>query len=451
MQRKPFSVLVSILMTLTACATSPSLVDAAEDGWHAGFARVAITPDQPMWMSGYGSRDRPAEGKLHDLYARAAALQGPDGHRAVFVATDLVGVPIDMVRQVAAAAHAKHGLQRADLMITCSHTHCGPALDENLTRMLDMQEGDWRLVRDYQRQLNAKLIGLVDAAIADLQPARLSTAEGVCRFAANRRAPIGTGPYDHSVPVLKITTPDGSAVRGIVFGYACHNTTLGFYQWCGDYAGFAALYLEDRHPGSTALFFAGCGGDQNPLPRRTVELAEKYGRMLAVAVTDACGSNMRPVEGALRTAFVEIDLAFDTLPTPATLQEQRAGGNRYERARAELLLERLERDGELPGTHPYPVQAWQLGDSVTWIALGGEVVVDYALRLKRELGADRTWVAAYANHVMAYIPSERVLAEGGYEGGGAMVVYMLPAPWKSGLEDSIVTAASQLTHRVRGD
>jgi hypothetical protein len=291
----------------------------------------------------------------------------------------------------------------------------------------------------------------VDAALRDLQPALLSTGEGVCRFAANRRAPIGTGPYDHSVPVLRVTTPDGAAVRGIVFGYACHSTTLGFYQWCGDYAGFAAQYLEDRHPGSTALFIAGCGGDQNPLPRRSVELAEKYGRMLAVAVTDACAAGLTPVDGKLRAAFEEIELEFSELPSKAALEEQRTKGNRYERARAELFLKDLEQNGALPVTHAYPVQAWQLGDRVTWIALGGEGVVDYALRLKRELGADRTWVAAYANHVMAYIPSERVLAEGGYEGGGAMVVYMLPAPWKPGLEDKIVSAATRLAGQVRGE
>src|SRR5450759_3419782 len=101
--------------------------------------------------------------------------------------------------------------------------------------------------------------------------------------------------------------------------------------------------------------------------------------------------------------------------------------DRYIAGRAKLLLKQIEEQGSLRQTYPYPVQAWQLGTDLTWVALGGEVVVDYSLRLKRELGP--VWVAGYANDVMAYIPSLRVLKEGGYEGGGAMVYYGLPTVW----------------------
>ena len=76
------------------------------------------------------------------------------------------------------------------------------------------------------------------------------------------------------MPVLKITGPDGK-LRAVLFGYACHNTTLTaeVYQLSGDYAGFAAAELEAKHPGATALFLMLCGADQNPSPRGTVELA----------------------------------------------------------------------------------------------------------------------------------------------------------------------------------
>jgi neutral ceramidase len=88
--------------------------------------------------------------------------------------------------------------------------------------------------------------------------------------------------------------------------------------------------------------------------------------------------------------------------------------------------------------YPYPVQTWILGDGPKWAFLGGEVVVDYSLRLKRELGDGNTWIAGYSNDVMAYIPSERVLTEGGYEGASAMLYYTLPSAWAPGLEDKIV-------------
>ena len=134
---------------LTTSAGWLNPVPAVAD-WQAGFSRVVITPEKPMWLSGYGSRNHASEGKIHDLYARAAALQDDGGKRVVMISLDLVGVPKVMAERVSAAAKTKHKLERADLMFCCSHTHCGPALDQSLTHMLDMKEEDWQQVRDYQ-------------------------------------------------------------------------------------------------------------------------------------------------------------------------------------------------------------------------------------------------------------------------------------------------------------
>ena len=416
---------------------------AQDTNWKAGFARVVITPEQPMWMSGYGGRTHESEGKVHDLYARAAALQDASGKRVVMVSLDLVGVPKVMAERVSAAAKAKHKLDRADLMFCCSHTHCGPALDQTLTHMLDMKVEDWQQVMANQKWLDERVTEAIDEAVADLQPARVATGVGNCGFASNRRAPIGTGPIDHEVPVLRVLSADGTQVRGVIFGYACHNTVLGFYQFCGDYAGFAQLYLEERHPGATALFFSGCGADQNPLPRRKVELAEQYGRMLALSVDKVLATEMSPVSGAVRTRFREIPLEFNTIPSRDELLKTAEVTDRYQRTRAKLFLKDIDAGKPLSPTYPYPVQVWKLGN-VNWVALGGEVVVDYSLRLKREFGQGQTWVTGYANDVMAYIPSERVLTEGGYEGDTSMIVYMQPSKWKTGLEDQIVKTVQEL-------
>jgi len=442
------SALLTVLLFLVPASiglTADAAEGRSDDGpWQAGVSRVVITPPEFMWMSGYGGRTGPAEGKVHDLYARATALRDAKGETVVFVATDLIGVPKVMATTVAAALEKKHGLPRSALMIACSHTHCGPAVDARLSYMLDMKEADWAQIRKYQDWLNKRVTEVVDAAIADLKPARLSTGSGVCRFASNRRTPKGIGPYDHQVPVLKIESLDGSKLRGVVFGYACHNTTLGFYEWCGDYSGFAQLYLEDRHPDSVAMFFTGGGADQNPLPRRKIELARKYGRMLAVSVDNVLDEPMKSVAGRLASSFEEVELEFDQLPTKEKLQADLKHSSRYTRARAKLLLSEWERDGSLPATWSYPIQVWKVGDGLNWVALGGELVVDYQLRLKRELGENSTWVAGYANDVMAYIPSERVLEEGGYEGDTSMIVYQLPSKWKAGLEDQIVSTVHRL-------
>ena len=167
---------------------------------------------------------------------------------------------------------------------------------------------------------------------------------------------------------------------------------------------------------------------------------------------------MNPIVGQGESAYAVIDLPYQRVPTRAELIAEAEGrrpaasayesGGQYTRLRARHLLGILDQRGQLPPAHAYPVQVWQLGRDLTWVALGGEVVADYSLRLKRELGAD-TWVAGYSNDVMAYIPSERVLKEGGYEGARSMIVYGHPSPWAAGLEDKIVTKVRELVAGLR--
>jgi hypothetical protein len=150
------------------------------------------------------------------------------------------------------------------------------------------------------------------------------------------------------------------------------------------------------------------------------------------------------VIGTLRTTYSEISLPFAALPSREQLERDAEAKDQYVARRAKVLRRKLEQDGKLSETYPYPVQTWTLGDGPTMVLLGGEVVVDYALRLKRELAGRRPWVVGYANDVMAYVPSERVLGEGGYEGGGAMVYYGLPSPWAAGVEERIVGEVRKL-------
>src|SRR5438874_11060555 len=290
-----------------------------------------------------------------------------------------------------------------------------------------------------------------------MQPARLEWGAGRADFAVNRRnnkeeevprlRAEGTlkGPTDHDLPVLVVRPAAGDGPRAVVFGYACHATTLSFYQWSGDWPGFAQIELEKQFPGATALFVAGCGADQNPLPRRTVRLAEEYGHQAATAAEAALNAGLKRIEPALDVRYAEIDLPFGAIPTRLQLQTDSRSSDRYVAQRAKLLLGQWDRDGGIKATYPYPVQVWRLGRGLQWVLLGGEVVVHDSLRLKNELGADTTWVSAYCNDVMAYVPSRRVLDEGGYEGGGAMLYYGLPAPWGPEVEERIVKEVHRLS------
>jgi hypothetical protein len=242
---------------------------------------------------------------------------------------------------------------------------------------------------------------------------------------------------------------EAGALRAVVFGYACHATTLDISQWCGDYPGFAQANLEAAHPGSAALFVAGCGADANPLPRRSLEACVKHGRSLADAVENVLAAEMTPIRGRLAAAFNLLDLPFDHLPEREALERHRDHGHPIERGWAARLIAELDAGRELPPSYPCALQAFRLGDRLTLVALAGEVVVEYAHRIKSATGRDDTWVVAYANDVFGYVPSRRVLAEGGYEADLATAVYGLPARWSPVIEERIVTAATDMIASVR--
>lgn len=429
--------------------------------WRAGTARVKITPAQPTWMSGYAHRTHPADGTLIDLWAKALVLDDGQGEKLCLITLDLVGVDRAFSQTVCDEIRAKHGLERRQIVLLSSHTHSGPVLRSNLRSMYFLDDGNWQRVADYSADLQQKLVTLAGEALKNVQPARLAWGTGHSSIAVNRRANVERdvpqlreqgllqGPVDHDVPVLAVRTAENKLLA-ILFGYACHATVLDSYLWCGDYPGYAQIELEKLHPEAQAMFFAGCGADQNPLPRRKVELAEEYGRVLARSVEAVVQGTLTPVDGRLASSYREIPLALGMLPTRAELEAQAASdkpADKYSAQRAKLLLAELDAGRPLSQTYPYPIQLLRLGDGLQCVALGGEVTVDYSLRLKRELGRERTWVAAYANDVMAYIPSLRVLKEGGYEGGGAMVYYGLPAAWSTDVEETIVRGV----HELAGD
>jgi neutral ceramidase len=244
-----------------------------------------------------------------------------------------------------------------------------------------------------------------------------------------------------------VETP-GGRLRGVLFAYACHNTTLtgDFNEVAGDYAGFAQAAIEARHPGTTAVFLMGAGGDIDPQPRGKLEHARDHGETLARAVERVLAGSTQPLEPSLSTRRDEISLAFQ-LPSREQLEGHLTDANAFRRQHAERMLARLDRDGALPPDLPYPLQVVRLGD-LTLVALAGEVVVDYALRLKR--GSSRpVWVAAYAHHVPGYIPSERILKEGGYEADFSTVYYDLPGPFAPGLEDRIVSEVREMADQGR--
>jgi hypothetical protein len=451
--------MIRTFLTLLALAFATPLL-AAEPGWKAGFAAVKITPAQPMWMSGYASRTGPAEGTEIDLWAKAALLQPADGKSLLIISLDLVGIDRGTSLAICKAIMDKHKLPRESIALSTSHTHCGPVVGSNLGSMYFFDAAQAKLVEEYTAALPGMVLKAVDAAVAASQPVELSWKTGTSGFAVNRRENkeadvpmlrekgLLKGPVDHDVPVLAARDAKGK-LTGVIFGYACHATVMSYMKWSGDYPGFAMLDVEKANPGATALFFAGCGADQNPLPRREVALAKKYGGMLAESVNAVLAKPMTPLAAESAAAYREIALPLKDVPTREEFMKQAESKDKYIAARAKILLKQLDAGKDIPATYPYPIQSWRLGKDLSLVTLGGEVVVDYSLRLKKDLGGN-LWVMGYANDVMAYIPSLRVLKEGGYEGASSMIYYGLPSVWGEKVEDLIVEEVAKQVKQTRG-
>ena len=417
----------------------------APPAWSAGVARVVITPDEPMWMAGFGFRDRSSEGTRHELWAKALALEDAQGNRGVLITADLLGIPKSMSDTIRDRIHARYELSRAQVMLNSSHTHTGPVLEDALVDIYPLDAGQRARVARYSRQLEQQMVALVGAALQTMRPARLYADNGVARFAVNRRNNSAEtlhqqtalqGPSDHAVPVLKVES-DAGEVIAVVFGYACHTTTLSDYTWSGDYAGFAQQEVEKMYPEATALFFQGAGADQNPLPRGTAELASQYGRDLASAVERVLQEKMRPLAAQLSTAYSEVELRLTPPPSRDELAQRAAAASGYPARWAHRLIEQIDNGEPFLRAYPFPVQAWRLGNQPIF-AMGGELVVDYAVALKQIFGYD-TFVMGYTNDVMAYIPTVNILREGGYEGKTSQMVYGLPSPWASDIETLILS------------
>lgn len=426
---------------------------AEKPAWKAGAASARITPEKSMWMAGYAARTKPSEGVELDLFAKAFALTDGQGGRFVLVTLDLVGVPRNLRLAVAQRAKKEHGIEPANLAINASHTHSGPELRTSRLYGADDLPLREQEAAEYTTALENTLVRLIGEALAKAVPAHLDYSHARCGFAMNRRTPDGkggwsnfpnpAGPVDHSVPVLKASTADGREIA-VIFGYACHCTTLGHQKFSGDYAGYAQQGIEKAHPGTVAMFMNGCSGDQNPYPRRTMELAQTHGQTLATAVESALQTHMRRLTGPIRAAYREIPLAYDTLPTREKLLAEQQSKDKWLSTHASRVLDRIEKEGPLPASYPYPVQVLRLGHDLTWVTLGGEVVIDYALRFKAEIPDPIVWVSGYTNDVMAYIPSLRIWKEGGYEGGGAMIYGSHPTRWSGKTEDHIATTVFEL-------
>ncbi|MEM7147065.1 MAG: hypothetical protein AAF591_18235 [Verrucomicrobiota bacterium] len=402
-------------------------------GWKAGVAAGKITPEGAVFMSGYASRDRPSEGVEADLWVKVLVLEDAEGNEGMLVTTDLIGFRADVAVPICDRIMEATGLERAQILLNSSHTHTGPAVSAQSVIAGNMTAADADGVVAYTKWFSDRVVETaVSAYEAERVAVDLGYGVGVAPFVMNRREQTDSGiklgvnprgPADRSVPVLSVAKAGSDDLLAVVFQCAAHNTTLGgkFYRITGDYAGYAQEFLQEALPGVQAMFMTGCAGDANPYPRGTLEDSQAHGETLGAEVLRVLGDEeLAAVGGPLAAALVEVDLPLEPMMSEAECRKFLMGSSKgWRKYVAGEMLAMHEAGEAVPAVYRAPIAFWEFGEDLTLVGLPGEVVVDYAHFVERALGREhRVWVAAYCNDLFGYLPSARVLREGGYETRG---------------------------------
>lgn len=409
-----------------------------------GLANATITPESPIWMTGFIARDEPSEGAYNDL--EASALVFDNGiERIGVMALDLVGVDeflLEPIRQTAASL----GIPPEAMLVNCSHTHCGPAVRK-------VRGSIRRFDEEYLAWLQDTLDHLLEEAVADLQEADLDYSIAPCTMGINRRRrseggesagmlPTPRRPIDMDVPVLRVLSPDAE-VRAVVFSYACHPTTMGGSKLGTDYPGPARDVIREDIPGAVPIFLQGCGGDVKPRnisDRRfasgPIEAVYEIGHELGRAVQAALCGNPEPLGETLAASSETVQLPARDPMTEEEMQKLQAG-NRWEQKWAEAAREVIDEEGGLARVLPVQVQALNIG-GMAICGMGGEICSGNGLELKGRLDDVRLWTLGYSNLLRCYVASRGQHADGGYEVWRSFLYSWTPRPRPLGLKPESV-------------
>jgi hypothetical protein len=422
-----------------------------------GVSRIDITPERPVRLTGYGNRTTVFDSVEQKLWAKALVLGQKGKPTMVWITLDIIGFPAFFADALYARLVQKIGLNdRAQLVVSATHTHNGPETGVLVNIFGQTLPPDQLAdVKIYRDNLLDKLEKLVVDAYSLRAGGKLSWAVDKVTFAMNRRVLEGgkwkdfgetpNGPVDHDLPVLRATDPEGKLVA-LLINYACHGTTLvpehNFIH--GDWMGATQEMIEKKYPGAIAMVAIGCAGDANPTPRGEFGHVNQHAVMITDKIDKLLHDNrFTPLNNIPAGKMKMVELTFVHVPDAKELVEQ----SKLEAAQglfARNSLAILAEGGSIPSTMYYPVQVWSFGNQLAIVFLGGEVVVDYSLRIKREFIKEKLWVNAYSNDVSTYIASKRLFTEGGYEVDGSMPYYNHPSRLTEDTEERIMKVIHEL-------
>ena len=375
----PVALLLACALAVVTSAPLQSQID--NSSWRIGLARVKITPENPIRMAGYASRTKPFEGVDAHLFAKAMAFEDSDGNQSLLITADMIRFPGWLSEAVCRRLKESAGIERNAVLLNASHTHTGPALDP---ARYDAPADDINDSQAYARKLEDKLVTIGRQALADLKPARLGWDTGLVNFPMNRReftergVRLGVnprGPVDRGVPVLRVDGAGGK-LRAVLFGTACHNTTL------------TGRSLRRLHRLRASLHRAQVSGRAGDVPHRLRRRCQPLStREPSLRRAKRHGTRRRGRPGPRRPTQIGPGTdphracarrpAAEELHARAEVEQIANARSSYLSYFAKSALAVLDRAEPLPTTFEAPFAIWQFGDSLTLVGFSQETVVDY--------------------------------------------------------------------------
>ena len=430
--------------------------DCQAESLKAAAAARVVNPQRPAVTIGHRVMKR-FDNVYADLRVQAFVVEDANGKQIVWMGLDFCVVRAVVADRIKAKIQDQFGIPAAAVCINSSHTHSAPPLTP------------WEAVQpehfdaEYSNRVIDEAVAVVGEALSRLQPARVRYVWDQCQVGINRRLgnpgsvqmlPNPNGVVDHRVQVVAAEAMESGKLIGAAIKYACHPVTIVKLGLGSDYPGYMRKMFEERHPGAVAVFLQGCGGDVrirvvnkdlSGWINGTFEIAERFGRDLADAVDRSLNKPGDELSGPLTCAASEIRLPVQVRPA-AEYKEAAARNDAFTGAWGRKFSEILGAGKPIPGKVPYRLQSFRFGRgdaAFNVIALDGEVLTEYGLRIEERLGTRDAIVLGYSNAVLSYVPTKRALVEGGYE-TTAYRWYRLPGPFKPEIETLIVNAAVRL-------
>lgn len=458
---------ILLVWAVTLSSAGLCLVQAREAGKGsaaAGWAEVEITPPVGIALAGRGwGDDRLAQSVLDPLYAQVLFLRDSKGTGFVLASFDLIGLPHDLSDRIRLRMVHELGVDWSLVVLNSSHTHSGPFI----LRSLKAGVGPPPQVEiDYGKALEEKMVAATRAAAKALQPVAVEVFQGTSQIGINRRGkspagqrgifPDAHGPFDEKVWVMRLTPKNGGA-PAVVFSCACHPVIV--YGYAGgaisaDFPGAArGLLRESLGPKAHAQFVQGFAG--NIRPRVLADLnegrfrASKPGDVDRVA-RDLADAVLAALKAPGKTLALDIAGAADR---PFLPRDKPPPRGRYDTMRAEALartnaqsllaacdywLKRYEAGEGFARGDAWPLGLIRLAGNQWVVYSGGEPCIEWRAKIARWLAPRNIVAWGYSQEAISYLPTESLLAEGGYEVlDSNQGLVTTPAPFAPGIEQAV--------------